>query len=127
MLNISVFDKGLALDGQKTTDSRDVAGLSRDLPDDLDTPQNDCQYVFAAWEKFGRTTTLNKTDADACCSFSHYTPDPSGGGVVAVYDESKEAQIGKVRCSGLKVVEMLVLIMLIKVHGTFVYMQLIYL
>jgi hypothetical protein len=106
----------LALDGQKTTDSRDVAGLSRDLPDDLDTPQNDCQYVFAAWEKFGKTTTLNKTDPEACCSYSHDIHDPSAG-VVPIYDESKEAQIGRVRCSGLKVVEMLVLIMLIKVYG----------
>ena len=87
-----------------TTDSS-MAKSSPDFSINPAAPHYDCQYVFGAWEKFGRTTTLNKTDPEGCCSYSHDIYDPLFG-IVSIYDESKEAQIGKVRCSGFQVIEM---------------------
>ena len=82
-----------------TTDSS-IPKSSPDLSINPAAPQYDCKYVFAAWEKFGRTTTLNKTDPEGCCSINY---DANG---LITFDESKVSQIGSVKCSGFQVMEM---------------------
>jgi hypothetical protein len=82
-----------------TTDSS-MANSSPDFSINPAAPHYDCQYVFGAWEKFGRTTTLNKTDHEGCCSITY---DANGFDTI---DKSKFSQIGGVKCSGFQVIEM---------------------
>lgn len=96
----TVSTKTLENSNSSSTTPSDTIPVSHELPIDLAKPLYDCQYVFAAWEKFGRTTQLNKTDPEACCSVH------MDSNKMKIIDQSKAAQIGKVRCSGFQVVEM---------------------
>lgn len=68
------------------------------------TDTQDCQNVIAAWEKLGKTHSLNKTDPYACCSNNPL--DTTDRYAVDTFDEVKVRQIGKVVCSGEAVIKM---------------------
>ena len=69
-----------------------------------DPISSDCANVFAAWEKFGKTTTLNKTDPQGCCT--DFISNMNDNIFIANHNRSKSLEIGRISCFGSTVVGM---------------------